>query len=201
MGDDGEEEEDDEDEEEEVQQPVSQGAKKRPSGLPEPPAKKAKGSDGKAAPFEAADFSADAHGPAATPAKDAAAGKTPDFIPSPKFKGSKPGMVYKKDVKGLGYYKDVKPVASPGGARVPGQPKKPSADEWASNKVDAMAWKVMGGGLKFRDTVQGAGTPIRKGMSVQMHYTGKLTKNGRQFDSSKGRKPLTFRYGAGEVIK
>jgi len=111
-------------------------------------------------------------------------------------------MVYKKDGKGLGYYKDVKPVASPGRARVPGQPTKPSADEWASNKVDAMAWKVMGtSGVRFRDTVQGAGTPIRKGMSVQMHYTGKLTKTGRQFDSSKGRKPLTFRYGAGEVIK
>ena len=34
-----------------------------------------------------------------------------------------------------------------------------------------------------------------------MHYTGKLTKNGRQYDSSKGRGPFTFRYGAGEVIK
>ena len=31
------------------------------------------------------------------------------FDPSPKFAGSKPGMVFKMDAKGLGYYKDVKP--------------------------------------------------------------------------------------------
>jgi FKBP-type peptidyl-prolyl cis-trans isomerase FkpA len=67
--------------------------------------------------------------------------------------------------------------------------------------MEAMAWKTLSGNLKFRDTVLGTGTPIRKGMKVQMHYTGKLTKNGRQFDSSVGRGPLTFRYGAGEVIK
>jgi len=33
-----------------------------------------------------------------------------NFIPSKKFTGSKQGFIYQKSVKGLGYYKDVKPV-------------------------------------------------------------------------------------------
>jgi len=36
----------------------------------------------------------------------AGAGADADFIASPNFAGPKPGMVYKKDSKGLGYYKD-----------------------------------------------------------------------------------------------
>jgi len=200
--------EEEEEEEEEVATKGKTGAK-RPAAQDQAPTKKAKGTDGKtvSAPSPAA-----AKAAAGTPkagkqavgspgAASPAASKPADFIPSPKFTGSKAGMVFKKDAKGLGYYKDVKPIASPAGARVPGQPNKASADEWASKKVDAMAWKSFNGNLKYRDTVQGNGAPIRKGMTVQMHYTGKLTKNGRQFDSSVGRKPLTFRYGAGEVIK
>ena len=199
-------EEEEESEEEDEAPAKAKSASKRPAEKParqeEIPTKKAKGADGKAASGPgAAAAQMPAKTPTNTPAKSEAV--APDFIPSPKYTGSKPGMVFKKDRKGLGYYKDVPPVVSPGGARVPGQPKpKPaSADEWASKKVEAMAWKTIGGGLKYRDTVQGNGTAIRKGMTVQMHYTGKLTKNGRQFDSSVGRKPLSYRHGVGEVIK
>lgn len=40
----------------------------------------------------------------------------------------------------------------------------------------------------------------KEGDVVRVHYTGKLT-NGEQFDSSKGREPLEFTVGAGQMIK
>jgi peptidylprolyl isomerase len=41
---------------------------------------------------------------------------------------------------------------------------------------------------------------VKKGDTVQVHYTGKLT-TGEQFDSSSGRDPLEFTVGAGQMIK
>ena len=41
---------------------------------------------------------------------------------------------------------------------------------------------------------------VKDGNVVRVHYTGKLT-DGEQFDSSKGRDPLEFTVGAGQMIK
>ncbi len=41
--------------------------------------------------------------------------------------------------------------------------------------------------------------PVKKGDTVRLHYTGKL-ENGEEFDTSRGREPLTFEVGKGQLI-
>jgi FKBP-type peptidyl-prolyl cis-trans isomerase FkpA len=56
------------------------------------------------------------------------------------------------------------------------------------------------------DLVVGTGTEARRGARLTVHYTGwvydanRPDKKGKQFDSSIGGEPFTFRLGAGEVI-
>lgn len=40
---------------------------------------------------------------------------------------------------------------------------------------------------------------IKKGSTINVHYTGKLS-DGEVFDSSEGREPLQFQVGSGQVI-
>ena len=55
--------------------------------------------------------------------------------------------------------------------------------------------------LKIEITQKGSGTEAANGMSVSVHYTGKLT-DGTKFDSSLDRgTPFTFTLGQGSVIK
>ncbi|MDB2563291.1 FKBP-type peptidyl-prolyl cis-trans isomerase [Amylibacter sp.] len=55
--------------------------------------------------------------------------------------------------------------------------------------------------LKIEITQKGSGTEAANGMSVSVHYTGKLT-DGTKFDSSLDRgTPFTFTLGKGSVIK
>jgi FKBP-type peptidyl-prolyl cis-trans isomerase len=60
-------------------------------------------------------------------------------------------------------------------------------------------------GLKYTDTKVGDGTEAQKGYIVSVQYTGWLYKNGAKgakFDSSlDAGKPITFKLGAGQVIK
>lgn len=56
-------------------------------------------------------------------------------------------------------------------------------------------------GLAFCDLIVGTGPQVDKGQLIKANYIGKL-ENGKVFDSSYERgKPITFRVGAGEVIK
>lgn len=56
-------------------------------------------------------------------------------------------------------------------------------------------------GLTYVITHHGAGRQPHAGETVTVHYTGTLT-DGTKFDSSRDRGvPISFRLGAGEVIK
>lgn len=56
-------------------------------------------------------------------------------------------------------------------------------------------------GLRFSDSVIGAGESPQPGQTVIVHYTGTL-ENGARFDSSVDRgQPFTFKIGVGQVIK
>ena len=54
--------------------------------------------------------------------------------------------------------------------------------------------------LQVEDIQVGAGAEAKKGQTVTVHYTGKLT-DGKQFDSSVGGEPFSFSLGAGMVIQ
>jgi peptidylprolyl isomerase len=54
-------------------------------------------------------------------------------------------------------------------------------------------------GVKIEDLKAGEGPAAKRGDTVQVHYTGKLT-SGKQFDSSVGKDPFSFKLGAKEVI-
>jgi len=55
-------------------------------------------------------------------------------------------------------------------------------------------------GLQYEEIVEGKGPQPKAGDTVQVHYTGWLT-DGKQFDSSRGKKPFEFTLGRGQVIK
>src|SRR6476620_3863259 len=57
-----------------------------------------------------------------------------------------------------------------------------------------------GGKLEIKDVEEGKGPAAKPGDILTMDYTGTLM-NGKQFDSSVGKKPFTFILGAGQVIK
>ena len=60
--------------------------------------------------------------------------------------------------------------------------------------------------LLKQDVKTGTGTEATAGRRVAVHYTGwlydegKSDHKGKQFDSSRGGEPFTFRLGGGEVI-
>jgi FKBP-type peptidyl-prolyl cis-trans isomerase len=55
-------------------------------------------------------------------------------------------------------------------------------------------------GLQYWDITVGTGATAKSGQKVTVNYTGWLT-NGKQFDSSVGKKPFNFKLGAEQVIK
>lgn len=55
--------------------------------------------------------------------------------------------------------------------------------------------------LKYEDLKEGSGAEAKKDDVVEVHYTGWLEKNNKKFDSSVGKRPFSFKLGAGDVIK
>ncbi|MEM1033844.1 MAG: FKBP-type peptidyl-prolyl cis-trans isomerase [Myxococcota bacterium] len=56
--------------------------------------------------------------------------------------------------------------------------------------------------LVVEDDVVGEGAEAATGDRVKVHYTGRLLKNNKKFDSSRDRdEPFAFTLGQGEVIK
>jgi peptidylprolyl isomerase len=53
--------------------------------------------------------------------------------------------------------------------------------------------------VKIEDTQVGTGAEAVPGKTLSVHYTGKL-ENGKVFDSSVGKDPLTFVLGSGQLI-
>lgn len=41
--------------------------------------------------------------------------------------------------------------------------------------------------------------PVKKGNTIHLHYTGKF-EDGKEFDSSKNKGPITFEVGSGQII-
>jgi hypothetical protein len=78
-------------------------------------------------------------------------------------------------------------VPEPTGGASPAVTKEPEAPEPAD--------------LIKEDTVVGTGAEAKDGDKVWVHYTGRLAKNNKQFDSSVGKKPFQVDIGAGGVIK
>ena len=58
------------------------------------------------------------------------------------------------------------------------------------------------GGLVVSDILLGAGTPVKPGKKISLHYTGSLRSTGKVFDKNNSKQhPLVFRQGTGEVIR
>lgn len=61
--------------------------------------------------------------------------------------------------------------------------------------------------LIIQDMIQGTGKVASRGKTVKVNYTGWLYDpsasmgRGKQFDTSQGREPFSFKLGAGDVIK
>ena len=78
-------------------------------------------------------------------------------------------------------------VPEPTGGASPAVTKEPETPEPAD--------------LGKEDVLVGTGAEAKDGDKVWVHYTGRLAKNNKQFDSSVGKAPFPVEIGKGEVIK
>jgi len=86
-------------------------------------------------------------------------------------------------------------------------PETPStnADQLASaaslgGELNTPKERVTPSGLRITDVEVGTGAEAIAGQSVTVNYRGSLT-SGKEFDSSYGRGPFSFRLGGGQVIQ
>jgi len=62
------------------------------------------------------------------------------------------------------------------------------------------SWTTSASGLQYLDESVGGGESLSKGDVIEVDYTGWLEADGKQFDTSDGRGPLSFAVGTGRVI-
>jgi FKBP-type peptidyl-prolyl cis-trans isomerase len=60
--------------------------------------------------------------------------------------------------------------------------------------------KTTPGGVKYETLKEGNGAELKFGEKAVVHYVGKL-ENGEQFDSSRGKRPMTVRIGVDPLIE
>jgi len=88
-------------------------------------------------------------------------------------------------------------------ANAPATPESARADALKllqGKGIDTSAGRALDGGLWVLDSKPGEGAEAAVGDQITVHYTGWFT-NGRLFDSSVGKTPLTRRLAAGSLIK
>jgi peptidylprolyl isomerase/FKBP-type peptidyl-prolyl cis-trans isomerase FkpA len=69
-----------------------------------------------------------------------------------------------------------------------------------NNNTNTMEPSAPTAQLKIVVLKEGSGPGAANGQTIQVHYTGKLT-DGKVFDSSIGKNPLSVTLGAGQVIQ
>jgi peptidylprolyl isomerase len=74
-----------------------------------------------------------------------------------------------------------------------------SEDDKKEDKKDEKVVETKSG-LKYVELKVGDGDTAKTGDTVEVHYTG-VFKDGKQFDSSVGKDPLTFKIGTRGIIK
>jgi len=76
----------------------------------------------------------------------------------------------------------------------------PAPKAGATHPKPAVQMTTTPSGLQYRDLVVGKGPQPNDGDTVVVNYRGTLA-NGKEFDSTVGKKPFEFKLGRGEVIK
>ena len=153
------------------------------------------GGDVRAPAAKASKSAAGASAPAKAAAPAAPGGSAPvdpsvAFQPSAKFAGARPGFVFKRGAKGVGYYRDAVDTLRPNKPGLPAANAKGAAA--AGGASSSFRTK---GGVEVTEERAGGGATAVYGKNVTVKYAGTLT-SGKRFDAG----TIGFRLGAGEVI-
>jgi len=89
---------------------------------------------------------------------------------------------------------------APATPAVPGDANQQASAAALGGDLSAAKQRLTASGLGITDLELGAGAEAVAGQTVSVNYRGSLT-NGKEFDSSYGRGPFSFRLGGGQVIK